>query len=66
MDHIPTPKIDRSKQLEEAARLKNISDRAKAAHPIAQGGDLLRMVIDKSNDATLKLLSDPDCLHYLR
>lgn len=46
MDHIPTPKIDRSKQLEEAARLKNISDRAKAAHPIDQGADRLRRPVD--------------------
>ncbi len=46
MDHIPTPKIDRSKALEEAARLKNISDRAKVARPIEQGADLLRRPVD--------------------
>lgn len=63
MDHMPTPKIDKNGPLERAARLKDVSDRAKAARPIEQGDDILRGVIDKSNDATMKLLSDPD---YLR
>lgn len=63
MDHIPTPKINRNPALESAARLKDVSDRAKAARPIEQGADVLRTVLDKSNDAALNLLSDPN---YLR
>lgn len=43
MDHIPTHKIDRSKTLEHAARLKDISDRAKAARPVQSGSDILRV-----------------------
>lgn len=42
MDHIPTHKIDRSKTLEQAARLKDIADRAKAARPVDTGRDILR------------------------
>lgn len=42
MDHIPPHKIDRSKTLEQAARLKDISDRAKAARPVQSGSDILR------------------------
>lgn len=43
MDRIPTHKIDRSKTLEEAARLKDISDRARAARPVNGGSDILRV-----------------------
>lgn len=42
MDHMPTPKINRDKALENAARLKDVSDRAKVARPIDQGVDLLK------------------------
>lgn len=44
MDHIPTPKIDRNKAVESAARLKDVSDRAKVARPIEQGTDILKSV----------------------
>lgn len=43
VDRIPTHKIDRSKTLEEAARLKDISDRARAARPVNGGSDILRV-----------------------
>lgn len=46
MDHIPTPKIDKSGPPETAARLKDVSDRAKAARPIGQGADRLRRPVD--------------------
>ena len=42
MDRIPNHKIDRSRTVEEAARLKDISDRAKAARPVDTGRDILR------------------------
>lgn len=43
MDRIPPHKIDRSKTVEEAARMKDISDRAKAARPVGIGSDILRV-----------------------
>lgn len=46
MDHMPTPKINRDKALENAARLKDVSDRAKAAHPMDSGADRLRRPVD--------------------
>lgn len=45
MDHIPPLKTDRHKTLEEAARFKDISDRAKAARPVDTGRDILRSPI---------------------
>lgn len=66
MDHIPTHKIDRSKTLEQAARLKDISDRAKAASPIvvhhnvldtpAPGGSFAETCIRASRAARDRLL----------
>jgi hypothetical protein len=44
MQHIPTPKIDRNEAMERAARLKDVSDRAKVARPIEQGADILKGV----------------------
>jgi hypothetical protein len=42
-DRIPnTPKIDRSKAIEEAARLKDVTDRARAARPVSAGSDILK------------------------
>lgn len=46
MDHMPTPKINRDKALENAARLKDVSDRAKVARPIDQGVDIIRRPVD--------------------
>lgn len=43
MDRIPNHKIDRSRTVEEAARLKDISDRAKAARPVDTARDRLHM-----------------------
>ena len=45
MDRIPPHKIDRSKTLEEAARFKDVADRAKAARPVDTGRDILRSPI---------------------
>lgn len=42
MDHMPNPKIDRNGPLERAARLKDVSDRAKAARPMDSGADILK------------------------
>lgn len=46
MDHMPNPKIDRNGPLERAARLKDVSDRAKAARPMDSGADRLRRPVD--------------------
>lgn len=46
MQHIPTPKIDRNEAMERAARLKDVSDRAKVARPIEQGADIIRRPVD--------------------
>ena len=46
MDRIPPHKIDRSKSVEDAARLKDISDKAKAARPLDGGGDIVREPIN--------------------
>lgn len=42
MDRIPPTKIDRSRAVEEAARLRDIADRAKAVRPVDTGRDILR------------------------
>ncbi len=42
MDRIPPSKIDRSRTVEEAARFKDVADRAKAARPVDTGRDILR------------------------
>lgn len=49
MDHIPTPKIDRNPAVEAAARMRDVTDRAKAVHPVAQGADLLKGVSVRAN-----------------
>lgn len=36
------PKVDHSKALEQAARFKDIADKAKVARPIDQGADILK------------------------
>lgn len=41
MDRIPTHKIDRSKTVERAARVKDVTDRARAASPVSLQADLL-------------------------
>lgn len=45
MDRIPPSKIDRSRTVEEAARFKDVADRAKAARPVDTGRDILRSPI---------------------
>ena len=40
------PKVDHSKALEQAARFKDITDKAKVARPIDQGADILRRPVD--------------------
>jgi hypothetical protein len=62
MQHIPTPKIDRNQAVENAARLKDVSDRAKAAHPIETGRDILRRPVD-GMDERFGFAADSD---YLR
>jgi len=42
MDRIPPTKIDRNRAVEEAAKLRDIADRAKAARPVDTGRDILR------------------------
>lgn len=42
MDRIPPTKIDRSRTVEEAARFKDVVDRANAARPVDTGRDILR------------------------
>lgn len=42
MDRIPPSKIDRFRTVEEAARFKDVADRAKAARPVDTGRDILR------------------------
>jgi hypothetical protein len=44
MDRIPPHKIDRSKTVEEIARLKDVADRARASRPLDTGRDILRGV----------------------
>lgn len=66
MDRIPNHKIDGSRTVEEAARLKDISDRAKAASPIvvhhnvldtpAPGGSFAETCIRASRAARDRLL----------
>jgi hypothetical protein len=46
MNRIPNHRIDRSKAVEEAARLKDVTDRAKAARPIDTGRDILYRPLD--------------------
>lgn len=36
------PKVDQSKALEQAARFKDIADKARVARPIDQGADILQ------------------------
>lgn len=41
-DRIPNTKIDRSKTVEEAAKFKDVADRARIAKPVTTGVDILR------------------------
>ena len=43
MDHIPTPKFNRNAILENAARMKDLSDRAKKA----RAADSTSLMLDK-------------------
>lgn len=66
MDRIPPHRIDRSKTVEDAARLKDISERAKAASPVvvhhnvldtpAPGGSFAETCIRASRAARDRLL----------
>lgn len=46
MTHIPPINVDRNPAVEAAARMKDVTDRAKAARPVDQGADLLRRPVD--------------------
>lgn len=54
MDHIPTPKIDRNPAVEAAARMRDVTDRAKAVHPVAQGADILQSPRSGLGDLALR------------
>lgn len=41
MDHIPAPRLNREREIERIAKLKDISDRAKAVRPVDTGADRL-------------------------
>jgi hypothetical protein len=43
VDHIPTPKVNRNSILEQAARMKDLSDRAKKA----RAGDSTSHMLDR-------------------
>jgi hypothetical protein len=42
MDRIPPHKIDRTKSVEDAARLKDVSDKVKAARPLDGSGEIIQ------------------------
>lgn len=42
MDQIPDSPLDRSKEIEHRAKLKDVTDRARAARPVDTGADILR------------------------
>lgn len=44
--HIPPVKVDRNPTVEAAARLKDVTERVKAARPADQGADRLRRPVD--------------------
>lgn len=43
MDRMHIPRIDRTPEIERAARLKDVQDRERAARPVTGGNDLLRL-----------------------
>lgn len=46
MTHIPPINVDRNPAVDAAARMKDVTDRAKAARPVDQGADRLRRPVD--------------------
>ena len=52
MNHLP--KIDRSKEVEAAARLADVQERARAASPVSTGRDLLDQPAVRSGSDILK------------